>query len=409
MNGHTATEQIHVGNGFFGCVDILTKYLKFPLRGQNGNSPEPAENQISFTYSNGLALQDHEAVIGSGNLSIQAMAPVVLLTGCCGEDYTFWNNPAFGAATLTRKFDNLKIPYDDGSTFANRGVITGIIQSGAVTAAVHVSLATKSFGAQWAHIVAHSKGGLWARDAFPLLDVGVLSFTTLDTPHEGSIGADVAEQDKQNAQFFNLPAGVSAVLWKQEQADAKFDTISDLTQTALAKFNSRRPSPPLTTGVGGVERPLKSYALSSDANTDCSVDPNGTRTISAFESTGLPSPSLVYKLYESMYNYVGTTIALEISPGQCTSSGHPVNCVHQVSVSTTSPSCGDSRNFLLNDFLVTTDSQAYKSNAGAFLPLTNPSPDQYPSGGDNHNSVTNDRIAQLIANNLKRITQQTQQ
>jgi len=402
--GYTDSKGRHSVNGG-GCLQIETKFIKFARRG-GGN---PGLNQISATISTDdeIAFIIPLVTAGAGNLSFKAMAPVVLLSGCCGEDYTFWNNPAFGAATLKTKFDSLKIPYDDGSKFTKGGLITGAIESGSITAAVHISLAARSFGAQWVHLVGHSKGGLWARDAFPLLEVGVLSFTTLDTPHEGSIGADVAEQDRQNAVFSDLPLAVRIALWRQQQVDAPFDTISDLTQSALAKFNSRRPSPPQTTRVGDLEKPLKLYALSSDANSDCSKATNGNRTISALEAAGMPSPSLASSLYEAMYNYVGTTMALDITLGQCSSSGHPVvNCVRGSPPPTSAPSCGDNHAFLLNDFIVTTDSQAYKSNQGTFLPLTNPSPDQYPSGGDNHNSVPNDRIAQLIASILMQISRQ---
>jgi hypothetical protein len=139
--------------------------------------------------------------------------------------------------------------------------------------------------------------------------------------------------------------------------------------------------PRRTTRVGGVERPLKLYALSSDANSDCTVNSDGWRTISGLEATGMPNPFFVTALFEAMLNYMGTTMALEIAPGQCSSSSHLVNCVRGVLPPTSSPSCGDNHTFLLNDFIVTTDSQAYKSNQGAFLPLTNPSPDQYPSRG----------------------------
>jgi hypothetical protein len=86
---------------------------------------------------------------------------------------------------------------------------------------------------------------------------------------------------------------------------------------------------------------------------------------------------------------MGTTSTVKFQP----------STVSGAQVLTLAPS---TRGFLLNDFAVTTDSQSYVG-PNAFVPLTMPSLDVGPSGGDNHNSVVSQRIADLVVGALQQL------
>jgi hypothetical protein len=256
VNGHVATEQIHVGNGFFGCVDILTKYLKFPLRGQNGNPPEAAENQVTFTYSNGLALQDHEALIGSGNLSIQAMAPIVLVHGWNGGPWDWapmTNSPCpanpsqtntKGELNFVQSFIDLHAPFDCSIVIRSQAVL----DEGALSLQSQLPGILTSFGTQHVNLIAHSKGGLYMREFLQLNEkvdtikqIGVVSATTLDTPHRGSVLATTVAH-------FNTFLLSAEVIELARKAGLTLGFLgkgaNDMTPKGLADFNQRFPTPP---------------------------------------------------------------------------------------------------------------------------------------------------------------------
>ena len=298
------------------CLEFSTRHLKFPTRAAYGSSPTPVRNEIylvfsqpdvvfpgsaqctlvnpgvwwtnpvcvPYLYNPPLHLYDDwnmTAVVG--NLTIKAMAPVILITGCCGEGADFWHN--LSPSDMAGRFTQLKVPYDDRFLLTNSGVLTGDADGqSSQTVADQTSLIAGTFGSQWVNWVGHSKGGLWARAAFShLSNIGVLSLTTLDTPHEGSFGGDLAEQYRKGARFPDVPMAAWLALWNRVHSDEPYHTTEDLTVAAARAFNGRHPSPPASTKVNGVEKPLRAYALSSDANLDGSTDPRKAKVRSRSE------------------------------------------------------------------------------------------------------------------------------
>jgi hypothetical protein len=349
----------------------------------------------------------------SASLEVKAMYPTILITGCCGEDSGFWNQSGLATASLKAYFDNVLIPYSDRTTTPYKGIIGGSIGAGAGVLNVQIPAIAKGFGVNWVHLVAHSKGGLNARALLAVKwlqssSIGVLSLTTLDTPHQGSVAADATEQFRMNAQFidFGVIQGppLKEVMASQIATDRQFGTLPDLTQESLKKFNGNAANhtPPPTTRVGTDVRPLKTFALSSDADLD------GNRSITSgfipgtlneIRGMAAPYPAPVMGFtYNEMYQFIGTTQDLQIAPALChggQSLNGVVNCVKLIqSVS----------GFLLNDLIVTTDSQSYRSNPGAFEPLISSPPARGLIYGNNHNSVPNTRIAEKVFGNLKSIT-----
>ena len=77
---------------------------------------------------------------------------------------------------------------------------------GATALSDRLTLILNKFGARHVHLIAHSKAGMMARkflkdnDGRQNLDkIGVISVTTLDTPHAGSVLADTIKLFDENA------------------------------------------------------------------------------------------------------------------------------------------------------------------------------------------------------------------
>ena len=134
---------------------------------------------------------------------------------------------------------------------------------GVLLAAALPAVAAK-FGAMHAHVIAHSKGGLDTRDALARLlqattpsglsVLGVLSLTTLSTPHHGSVGADYAiDSIGADAALSTNPGRVSLV-----QKYALFvpdrEARPSLRTDRVAEFNITNILP-LQLLVAGDDRP----------------------------------------------------------------------------------------------------------------------------------------------------------
>jgi hypothetical protein len=120
----------------------------------------------------------------------------------------------------------------------------------------------KQFGATKVHIVAHSKGGLWSRyalqqggpyssDIFASAtpnNFGVLSVTTLDTPHHGSILGDLAVGASNSSTLrFILQLVRVDVGNLQTRLSSLFKQVTDVTREAMDGpngFNRNYPGVP---------------------------------------------------------------------------------------------------------------------------------------------------------------------
>jgi hypothetical protein len=316
------------------------------------------------------------------------------------------------------------IPYSTRSEISSggaNGVLSGTIAQGAGSLNVQIPLIAKEFGSSWVHLVAHSKGGLNARYLIGAhwLDsqgIGVLSLTTLDTPHLGALGAVIINQRARN-HLLDVPgqpvvtATLNLVARKQANDDENYKTIGDLTPDQVyANLNNLGGDftlPPATITVNGLEEYLKVRALASDANVDGSTLHGGPdvvnnldwrtisvsegRNLTGFFGQGIDAP-------EVMYNANGRMTGVQPN-GQTRSdsNGKPIIIINPVY----------SQSFLWNDCVVTTNSQMYAAPFLAFLPFQPLTPTAIAKGtpyGNNHVSVSNSAIAGLVASFLSSIT-----
>lgn len=157
------------------------------------------------------------------------------------------------------------------------------IEAGATNLAEAIRQTVQSFGVQSCHLVGHSKGGIWIRQFLesnaalhPTQRIGVISVTTLDTPHHGSVLSDIAAGDHliiRLARFFS--DGARAALG---------EGVRDLTTWRMAEFNAQYPNPPQLQLVadsfawGSYVIVPKYYSTSADA------DRNGNEELDATEA-----------------------------------------------------------------------------------------------------------------------------
>jgi hypothetical protein len=326
-------------------------------------------------------------------LTFEAMEPVILITGCCGEDSDFWNNTAVGQ-TLFQEFTDRRIPFADRSNTTKKGMLEGTIEGGGGVLSKQIPKIAKAFGSNWVHLVAHSKGGLnsrWLLGQKGWLEsqgVGVLSLITLDTPHDGSLGGDAVFAMINDAglrpdfpsTWVNL-----ALLKNRIPNEQKYGTQFDLRTGRLKNFNQDHPKPPGSMTVSSITKPLALWALTSDANSDNSA--NGSwRTIDNSEARAWPGGPFHAYVLEGFYNMIGTTTRLTTVIADI-GDGVPRKYLRPAS----SP-----RYFLLNDGVVTAGSQSYESHPGTFTSLMTEQNGGLRIYGSNHNSVPDSVVASRI-------------
>jgi hypothetical protein len=174
----TSADRTPSSNLVSFCVPVDASLLSFAgmLVNPATNASIPcADKQSNETTCPGineveaLGQVDHgtgvDIVAGATKIIYRAMDPVVLITGCCQEDSSFWggtensNDFLYGLSTHY-------IPYSTRSEISQggaNGVLSGTIAQGAGSLNVQIPLVAKEFGSSWVHVVAHSKGGLNAR------------------------------------------------------------------------------------------------------------------------------------------------------------------------------------------------------------------------------------------------------
>lgn len=329
-------------------------------------------------------------VFGS-SLSFSAMAPILLIPGCCDENAGFFDDSAL-IPSLAEAFRQAKLPFFLAtSTDFNAELappIRGTIEEGGENLAVRIAFYSKIFGSKWIHLVGHSKGGLNARFVLgkrptAVAGIGIRSLVTMNTPHLGSIAGDVASArlDQAGVNFRQVTTAIEQIVLRTVldtliKKDGQLNTIRDLTQADLKAFNATYPTPPADNAVNSIRRPVVAKATISDANADGSgetsdvtdaqqnVTSYGRRSISTAESKvflrSKYAPTFVSDrigvlALEPLYNLIGKTSSVKLTKD---ANGKITAAEVQLSKAP----------FQFNDGLVTVGSQTYDNHPN-FLPL----------------------------------------
>ena len=203
-------------------------------------------------------------------LTVEAMPPVILIQGN-GRPASFWDKRGF-----TQILKDNGIPYDNSLVLPHNTVpVNGTLLN------TEIPQAAKRMGAQNIQLVAHSKGGLDAREFlgsyYPALEsrkeLKVHSLITLSTPHKGSVGADYINVIKitQNAILENPNDRTNFAYWfttAQGYTEDQFFADFTLSTWWTSNFNRRNRLP------SGIK--YKSVAADANANDSTDADGNGT-------------------------------------------------------------------------------------------------------------------------------------
>jgi pimeloyl-ACP methyl ester carboxylesterase len=215
--------------------EIPIAKVKFAARGANGSAPAPARNEIRIDIDTANSEEVWCTAVDWGAGSFKAMSPIILVHGN-GSDGGFFQRQGF-----TGELQNRHLLFDNSINMATSTVAAHGSQLNSLIPAI-----VKSFGVDSVHVVVHSKGGLDTRDYLANYqpshdaDFKVLSFTSLSTPHNGSVGADLLVQRATaltvttNIEFSGFPTFTQTVA-EQTGLDAG---TPNLTTTFVAGFNA---------------------------------------------------------------------------------------------------------------------------------------------------------------------------
>lgn len=414
------------------CVPVDASWLRFASRvmdpqtrasipcadRQTGETTCPGTNEVEAlelaNYPTGV-----DFVSRATKVIFRAMAPVVLVTGCCGENEAFWRTST-NPDDFLYGFVSRHIPYSTRAEVSppTGGMLSGTIAAGAGSLNVQIPAVAREFGSDWVHLVAHSKGGLNSRRLLgdhwlESQGVGVLSLITLDSPHLGSLAGTILDEKSQD-HLLEVPGdpkltkAMNLAADRQAQVDRTINTIPDLRPEKVDQtLNVPYPMPPSTIKVANVTKCLLVRVLASDANVDGSTfsgrldEPSNMehRTISYNEGRYLvPNVAGAIGLPEYLYNATGMMTGVRLN-GQ-TRAGP-----NGTLISIINPVYG--KTFQWNDCVVTVNSQLYADPVTGALPFRSLTPTTLARGipyGNNHTALANSDIAKLVTDFLAAVT-----
>lgn len=233
-----------------------------------------------------------KAKVDWGAISFKALYPVILIHGYSSSG-EFW---ADSDHKFIQSLDQQKILYDKSINFPNKGKNAVFVDNARLNTEIE-RIASQQYHVKHVHLVAHSKGGLTARD---YLSTGkqspaVLSLTTLSTMHKGTAQADfsldVNEVGISGA--FSTGQGLGqdialalATIFAPEDA-ALVDMRVTYVRDEFNPSNVRRLPSKMT--VDDEDTNVRYYSFGADANIDRSPFPApGSPTISSLEAAGSP-------------------------------------------------------------------------------------------------------------------------
>lgn len=276
--------------------EIPIEKVKFAARGAIGSMPSPARNEVRIDIDTANAAEVWCTSIDWSAQSFKAMSPIILIHGN-NSDGGFFARQGFTGELQTQRllFDN-SISLATTTVAANGSQLDNLIPG-----------IVKSFGVDSAHLVVHSKGGLDSREYLANFQPGhdadfkILSYTSLSTPHNGSVGADLLVQRAAalavttNIEYEGFPRFTQTVA-EQTGLDAG---TPNLTTTFTAAFNAANiPRLP-----GGIV--FNTVAADADTNGNGEID----RSPDEYAQLRAESPALT-ALDNTNFGHTKTRIAV---------------------------------------------------------------------------------------------------
>jgi triacylglycerol lipase len=381
-------------------VDI--RKIKFAERGVDGSDPTGGVNQIRIDIDTANSGEEWCTSVDWGSAGFRALSPIILIHGNKSDDDFFVRQE------FTKELDERTVAYDN-KVFDDRFLsgTANFISANAVILNKSIPRIARSFGAKTVHLVAHSKGGLDARAYLASYqpqhdsDFKAISLTTLSTPHNGSVLADLSISRHNAAQQVGFLGDIVfegfPLFTQQLTAIADLFEIDNgrrnLTTSHLASFNS--------TNIQRLGRAttFNTVAAHMDLNSSGAVnrffpDEFAELRQESLELAGMdlitnPPGTLSTVVVDSLYQILRTTRGISVSTVQdqfCV----PLTHICRKMVTLTSV---DNTVRLGNDSLVTIPSA---EGVGTLGPLTTNTFTFEGSNGRNHSSVANRGVAQRV-------------
>jgi pimeloyl-ACP methyl ester carboxylesterase len=375
--------------------DIPISTLKFPARAPSGSTPTPAVNTITINIDAANTVDVWCMSVDFAELSFKAISPTIMIHGN-SQTGAFWDRFHFTDAFKKRFF-----PYDNSINLQT----TSIAINGADINAKLPAL-VKSFGVDSVNLVVHSKGGLDVREYLATYqtarkDFSVVSFTSLSTPHNGSVAADALikyksamEAKADEIKLSGFPADADKVL-SLLPINAGYP---NLTTEFVASFNTTNI--PRLGALGNTIFNL--IAGDIDKNSNGSIDNapvheyiellQDSQELAAKDKE-FPNPfsskSKAQYALDVVYKVLRDTKSVSVT-SQTTSSLFGLGKTKTVVTLTSVPN----KNTLQNDILVTIPSGLGEGSIG------NMATKKYSyvgAEGRNHSSIANEAVAEKVA------------
>jgi len=214
---------------------IPIEKVKFPARGAAGSAPTPARNEVRIDIDTANSQELWCTSIDWSAQSFKAMSPILLIHGNNS------NGGFFDRQGFTGELQRQHLAYDNSINLPTTTVTANGTQLNSLIPGI-----VKSFGVDGVHLIVHSKGGLDTREYLANYqpshdaDFKILSYTSLSTPHNGSVGADLLVQRAAalavttNIEYSGFPTFTQTVA-EQTGMDAG---TPNLTTTFTAGFNA---------------------------------------------------------------------------------------------------------------------------------------------------------------------------
>src|SRR5215213_4579606 len=373
---------------------IPIEKIKFANKGIDGEEPNGGVNEIRIDIDTANSSESWCTSIDCGTVRFRAMSPIILIHGN-GSNGGFFVRQGF-----TQELDAKGIVYDNSIELNPNLLPNGLrdTKSVAVNGARLNELIPKivrQFGATNVHLIAHSKGGLDTREYLGKFqrshnrDFKVLSLTTLGTPHNGSVLADISIARivalsnvgilADDVDLENFPT-FTQFLVEQVDKNGVDKGRYDLTTEFLANFNSNN--------LRLLDRNTTFSAISGDTdeNSSQSVD-----SVDEYQELIPESPEL-----QSLPEFIATRAVnvayqnLRLNKSVTTTLERRCflgfNCKKVLVIRPVANSTP-----LGNDTLVTTPSGL---GTGSYSSVTTNSSTFTGANGRNHSSIANSGIAQ---------------
>jgi hypothetical protein len=357
---------------------IPINLVRFGRKGLNGTEPAPGENEIEILIDQANIESGEDLWCTSvdwASLSFQALSPVVLINGngTCGAFFEgdYKCNGQLIGTSFVAPFISQGIPYDNSINLGD----TKLIQENSDILSTEIPRIATEFGVKWVHLVAHSKGGLDARDFLAGLDtegdLGILSLTTLSTPHHGSVGADLsvgaAETNFVGIPFSDQPLRTLVAAVFQRPNRGRHNLTTKFIEETFNPANE--PALPDSFRIDGEKRSTSYFSFGADANLDFSEENNNPRkpTIQQDEVIGMPRGPTIMQF---VYRFLGNNVSARVTK--------TLRILKTVDIT-------ESAQFEKNDFAVTRTSSKYEP--------------RFQSQGnrlDNHATIVSTAVANLV-------------